>query len=70
MLFLIPYSGDDIQKVETAYQFDTYLECQKFAMSREYADSLKIEYQGQGIINVLPACERKFIDVYYQKTGI
>ena len=70
VLFLIPYSDGDTEKVYTEHKFDTYLECQKFANSKEYAASLKIEYQGKGIINVLPACERRFIDVNYQKTGI
>ena len=68
VLFLIPYNGD-AEKIETGYRFDTPLECQKFVNSKEYAAALKIEYQGKGIINVIPSCERRFIDVY-QKTGI
>lgn len=70
VLFLIPQNNsDDVQKIETGYRFNTPLECQQFAHSKEYAAALKIEYQGKGIINVIPACERRFIDVY-QKTGI
>ena len=71
VLFLIPQNNsDDVQRIETGYRFDTPLECQRFANSDEYADALIIEYQGKGIINVLPACERRFIDENYQKTGI
>ena len=69
VLFLIPYNGD-AQKVETGYYFDTPLECQRFVMSKEYRNALKIEYQGKGIINVTGSCERRFIDTNYQKTGI
>ena len=69
VLFLIPYNGD-AEKVETGYHFDTPLECQKFVMSKEYRSSLQIEYRDKGYINVIGSCERRFIDVNYQKTGI
>jgi len=69
VLFLIPYSGD-AQRVETEYRFDSLVECRQFVFSKEYQMALISEYQGTGIITVNPACERKFIDDNFQKTGI
>jgi len=61
VLFLIAYEGDDA-RINTMHSFDSLLECRHFVFSKEYQASLILEYKGKGILDVIPSCERRWIE--------